>query len=964
MRRLTRLTTSIVVAGFVMAPFAPAAFAAEDDHLIAQYNFDHPSDRGADSSGNGHTMDTSAGSPAFGTPTGRDSTALELSGDAGQYARIPDDVFAAAGEDFTLEFSTESESSGNGFFTVGIGKDDHRYLLIKLDQDGGGRVAIATDQWRNEQGFTFRTSPGWHTYRLVAEPGVLAMFVDGELVGSKTDVTISAADLQGSTAYLGRSFYSGDRYYYGAFDDVSVWDDVELPVPVASLAITGDQVVDGSVAIAPGRSTKLAATARPAAAPNLVRWTSSDPSIASVGSDGAVAATALGTATITATSIFDGSIAASTTVRVVDGGEAALHEDLRTAVAAVSTTTTENLPLFAKGAQFGSDITWSTSDASVVTGTGAAVDPGAGIRDPYQGAGIIHRAAYGDGDRTATLTATATLNGATVTSAPIQVTVKENTRSAPDTAYAAVNMRNENTLFAQSVWLSSTDGPDFFSFETRNGGEPAIQGDSDTHGLRDHYVQKSHGGDKYYLMATDLDSVTGDWGAFGSRGSLKLEVYESADLVHWSRTNGDGNGGITVNAPTSGMTWAPESYWDDTLQSYVVFFSSNEYTEDSRNTPVAGANGGLYTQVFAVLTRDFKTFTYPPFHWENTGYGRIDSHVFQIGDYYYRLTKNEEGGAGGPYLPGGKMTFLERSKVLTSTTTETSPYNDPNLTWQLLDESLLPFEGPASVKLLPDDPNNNAAKDGMVILSDGPDEQYGGEQRYLPFMTSESQIEATNWNNRLSQTPGWMTIKQPGPGVTGRVDSTGMPAITRHGAFFTIPESISTALKDWSSVEAVDSITTATFDETSRVVRAQVTAADEGTVAGNVTFSATSDAARATWSERVKLAEDGSAEVTIPADLAGTVSVAYDGYDDGLVTASSTSVMGIEAAAGTDPSPSSTSSPTPGLNGAPASSGSASRLAATGQDADALVIGTIVAAGVVVVGLALMLTRRRRGGTA
>ena len=63
--------------------------------------------------------------------------------------------------------------------------------------------------------------------------------------------------------------------------------------------------------------------------------------------------------------------------------------------------------------------------------------------------------------------------------------------------------------------------------------------------------------------------------------------------------------------------------------------------------------------------------------WQDTNYSRIDSTVIKVGDYYYRFTKNEESGAAGSYITNGKSTFLERSKVLTATTEETSPDTDP-----------------------------------------------------------------------------------------------------------------------------------------------------------------------------------------------------------------------------------------------------------------------------------------------
>ena len=48
------------------------------------------------------------------------------------------------------------------------------------------------------------------------------------------------------------------------------------------------------------------------------------------------------------------------------------------------------------------------------------------------------------------------------------------------------------------------------------------------------------------------------------------------------------------------------------------------------------------------------------------------------------------------------------------------------------------------------------------------------------------------------------------------------------------------------------------------------------------------------WSKTVKLYDEGKATVTLPASVSGTVAVAYDGYTDGLVNPSDTTVDGIE----------------------------------------------------------------------
>ncbi len=92
-------------------------------------------------------------------------------------------------------------------------------------------------------------------------------------------------------------------------------------------------------------------------------------------------------------------------------------------------------------------------------------------------------------------------------------------------------------------------------------------------------------------------------------------------MMNWTRTNGDGNGGITINTPNAGMTWAPEAYWDDDLNAYVVFFSSRMFTDDTHITPVKNDKTGnsSYAQVRYAITRDFVNFTEPQM-WQDTGY--------------------------------------------------------------------------------------------------------------------------------------------------------------------------------------------------------------------------------------------------------------------------------------------------------------------------------------------------------
>jgi hypothetical protein len=482
------------------------------------------------------------------------------------------------------------------------------------------------------------------------------------------------------------------------------------------------------------------------------------------------------------------------------------------------------------------------------------------------------------------------------------VVLKEKTRTAPNTGYAAVTFLSDSNTsggkIGEALYESATSAEksDFFSFSEINDGNPVITSTTDTTGLRDPFVLKSHDGDKYYMIATDLKVSQQGWGLNQQYGSLKVEVWESKDMVNWTRTNAeDGDTGITVNSANQGMTWAPEAFWDDSIGAYVVFFSSRAYADDSRSAAVTStATGNAYNIVRYAITRDFKTFTAAQ-DWQNTQYSRIDSTVFKIGDYYYRLTKNEESGAAGNYVTTGKTTFLERSKCLTCTTSSSDPDADESTTWRLLDENILPFEGPESIKLNADDVNQNDDGDAMVIMADS--------SGYKPFMTSQRALSETNWSNRLSQTDGWFEQKAPGANVTGRVNDSGMPTPTRHGAFVNVPQTVLEAMhstKDGvtGTIQAVDSNTKATYESKTRRISASVTAADDGNVAGSVTFTADD------WSQTVTLDTHGVAHIVVPANVSGTVSISYDGYTDGLVNPSQAMVEGIEAVDGAPTQPS------------------------------------------------------------
>lgn len=860
-----------------------AAVAADVPVPSAHYDMTHAGTSLLDVSGNGRNATlTNLADASFVNVGGDDVLRFKADG----YASLPQGLVTGADNDFTVEYTVTTQTSANHFGWVigdGVGPwnttqlGNHIFVSPRSSQGGytnqvlaAIRVKSGTDNGETRLAAGGGLNPGFTTLTMVGSGNSLTLYRDGAVISTLTHArSLSSIIPSGNVlGYLGRSLYQGDPLLRADVSDVKFWNAALTAEQVTSSMPTAAQKTAATEGIIRLDLTPTVLGSNPSldqVSTNLslpatlngisLAWASSNPSVVSTTGVVTRSITQDTPVTLTATTGLGTTVTFDVVVRAPD-----VSSDL--AAISLSERTTEHLPLAVKGAVNGATITWTSSDPALVTETDAAYTaPSVGAADPFAGGGLVTRPAYGEGDREVTVTAHATLNGQTATRS-FEVTVAEEGRWAPDAGYAAAYFKSDSD---EKIYQAATSGNDFFTFSPVNAGQPVITSTTDTRGLRDPYILRSKDGDKYYMVATDLCISCGTgWGPAQSAGSLKINVWESTDLVHWTRTNGV-NSGITINQPEAGMTWAPEAYWDDELQSYVVHFSSRLYSDASHTN---GDN--LHARVFYVLTRDFTTFTYPPTEWQNTGYARIDSTIEKIGDYYYRFTKNEESGAGDG-LEIGKDIFLERSKVLTAPTTKSDWNADPETTWQLTDTYMTRLEtnqvgeGPQIVKLNAGDPNNTVDNEGYVFLVDN-----FGAGGYRAFVTTGDEIASSSQSDRLSRRSDW-NVRPVG----------GLPASPRHGSFVNVTQQVLTAMHRWTDVEAVASTTALTAE--GRAASATVTAADGGEVAGTVTFSGGS------WSETVALS-DGVATVDVPAGVS-SVTAAYDGYSDGLVTASTSSAV-------------------------------------------------------------------------
>jgi beta-xylosidase len=278
----------------------------------------------------------------------------------------------------------------------------------------------------------------------------------------------------------------------------------------------------------------------------------------------------------------------------------------------------------------GLDVTWTSSDPSIISADGIVQRPNA--------------------EKAVDLIATINSDGVTQ-KRTINARVRQAVQLDAFEGYAFAYFTN-NTKAGENIYLAASEGNNALSWTELNNKQPILTSTQGTKGLRDPFVIRSHEGDVFYLLATDLSIGSGtSWGDSVRTGSLYLEIWESNDLKTWSQQRH-----VQVSPPTAGNTWAPEAYYDTELGAYVVFWASSLYEEsDTAHT------GATYHRMLYVTTRDFVSFS-EPVVWQDAGMSRIDSTVIQEGDTFYRFTKDE--GAGGT---GCTDIIQERSSSLRAT---------------------------------------------------------------------------------------------------------------------------------------------------------------------------------------------------------------------------------------------------------------------------------------------------------
>ncbi|WP_170315609.1 family 43 glycosylhydrolase [Nakamurella deserti] len=720
-RRLwaTLLSVTLAAGMGVIAPTAASA-AAPTDGLILSYDFTSGSGTTvADRSGNNRNA-TLLGDAAYTAGSG-----VRLGGTNG-YVKLPDNVMTGlTAITVTAQVKASGGQRGPMIWALGnTGADGvgNGYLYTNGLAGATYKTSIATGNWTTEQtvgGPATLPQNVWKTitYTLGAD-NVARIYTDGVQVAEKAGVTVDPGQIGNGTTtanYLGRAVYNADPYFSGEFRSFSVYNRALSAAEVGSLVPgAADTVAADKAALTLGNTSAVTANLTlPTAGGNgsTITWATSDATV--VTAAGVVTRSATDrTATLTAT--LNAGVAPNTatdtksfTVTVPADDSPQTKADAAAAAVTVPNLgdVRGNLTLPTTGLH-GSTIAWASSDTAIVDATG-----------------IVERPATGSAAATVTLTATVTVGAASATRV-LTATVPALPAPAPYAGYA-FSYFTGNSLAGENIFFAASQGNNALRWTELNGGQPKLTSTLGTKGLRDPFLIRSPEGDKFFLIATDLSIGGGtSWGDSQTVGSKYLEVWESTDLVNWSAQRH-----VKVSPDTAGNTWAPEAYWDDALQSYVVFWASKIYADnDPQHT------GNTYNKMLYATTRDFVTFSAPKV-WQDFGTSRIDSTVIKDSGTYYRFTKDEGG------VTGCSDIIQEKSTSLTAVDDASVPgWSATNPAWTIQDSCIGRDAGTSAVE----GPTVFKANDGDTSGSEYYlfVDEYGG-RGYIPLGTDN--LAAPDW---------------------------------------------------------------------------------------------------------------------------------------------------------------------------------------------------------------------------
>lgn len=154
---------------------------------------------------------------------------LVLDGTSGSYVTIPSEALEGL-EDYTISawIKPDVKDTTQRVFDFGTGTDRYMFLTPYY-ADGLLRGAITAGSYSYEKGVNVETEieTGRWTHLVMMQQGdVMRIYIDGVLAGETENVKLDPYEIKHTIpyCYIGKSMWSGDKYFKGTIDEFYIYD--------------------------------------------------------------------------------------------------------------------------------------------------------------------------------------------------------------------------------------------------------------------------------------------------------------------------------------------------------------------------------------------------------------------------------------------------------------------------------------------------------------------------------------------------------------------------------------------------------------------------------------------------------------------------------------------------------------------------------------------------------------------
>ncbi|OLS33390.1 LamG-like jellyroll fold domain-containing protein [Bacillus sp. MRMR6] len=551
------------------------------------------------------------------------------------HVKLPDGIFDNQ-DSLTISTWVKSNTNSGNYAALFFGTPANsnglpsNYWLFNPTNPDGNFKSVFTNSlndsapWSTEVGVTSANTTAnkgkWTHYTTVITPNSVTGYINGVKIETVSKVRKTSDFGTGLNAFIGRSNYLNDQTFAGSFQDLRIYGEAYDETNVLAIfneASNQMALNDDMKNLSLGDTTAVSEDIiLPVAGSNgsTISWQSSNEN--AISNTGVVTRTSEEQiVTLTATlTLEDYQAVKKFTITLLAENELLLEAKSKLVIPNeknIRGNITLPTEIDVDGQQV--KINWTSSNPEVITdeATGEHGDVPAGF--------VTRQTTV----QNVTLTAELEVNG-DVSKKVFNTVVNKAVQLDDLTGYIYTYFRADLYGNGESQQIHLASSKDGLFWDDMNNNEPILETTLGTKGVRDSYVVRAPEGDKFYLIATDLDANAGQWGEYANNGSKSIMVWESDDLVNWSDQRM-----IQIAPEGAGNLWAPETIYDPATGEYVVYWASNVNGEGHR--------------MYYAKTRDFWTFTEPQIFKDRTASETfIDTSMIEHDGIYYRFTKKEQ----------------------------------------------------------------------------------------------------------------------------------------------------------------------------------------------------------------------------------------------------------------------------------------------------------------------------------